>query len=104
MLKSVVLFSNGIDNKFRLFFFHPSQSEDLEIKSDEERTQFLQRVLLDYLAVKSQNDESQAFARHFYICQWYHDALSESNAALKSSKSKPKKKNKKRWKGGTWQF
>lgn len=78
------------------------QYDKLEIKSDEERTTFLQRVLLDYLAVKSHNDDSLAHARHFYICQWYQDALNEANSSsnTKTKHSKtPKKKSKKRWKG-----
>lgn len=75
------------------------QYEQLEIDGDDERTQFLQRVLLDYLAVKSLNDESQAFARHFYICQWFQDALNEANVLPTKNTKKQKKKSKKRWKG-----
>nr|XP_023029223.1 nipped-B-like protein [Leptinotarsa decemlineata] len=45
--------------------------------SDEERTQFLQRVLLDFLAVNAQNDEAYKYARHFYISQWYKEAVAE---------------------------
>ncbi|XP_065206815.1 nipped-B-like protein [Planococcus citri] len=79
----------------------PVDYDKLEIGSDEERIMFLQRVLLDYLAVKSHNEDSLAHARHFYICQWYQDALNEANAPTtnKTKHSKtPKKKNKKRWK------
>ncbi len=86
-----------------LFFFFALQYEHLEIQNDEERTQFLQRVLLDYLAVKSLNDESQLFARHFYICQWYQDSLNELNTTpskVGKNAKKPKKKSKKRWKDG----
>ncbi|KAG5893186.1 hypothetical protein JTB14_016463 [Gonioctena quinquepunctata] len=45
--------------------------------TDEERSKFLQRVLLDFLAVNSQNDEAYKYARHFYITQWYKDAVNE---------------------------
>ncbi|CAG9855417.1 unnamed protein product [Phyllotreta striolata] len=45
------------------------------VNCDHERTLFLQRVLLDFLAVNSQNDEAYKYARHFYIAQWYKDAL-----------------------------
>ena len=82
-------------------FFFFFQYDQLEIEDDEERSQFLQRVLLDYLAVKSHNDESLSFARHFYICQWYQDALNEANASVskgsKASKSKKKHKRKDGW-------
>ena len=74
------------------------QYEQLEIEDDEQRTQFLQRVLLDYLAVKSHNEESLLYARHFYISQWYQDALNENNPIItKSSKAnKPKKKHRRK--------
>lgn len=55
------------------------QTEDLD--PEEERTQFLQRVLLDYLAVNGQSDPAWTYARHFYLAQWYHDCM--------STKSKP---------------
>ncbi|CAH1960755.1 unnamed protein product [Acanthoscelides obtectus] len=45
--------------------------------TEEERTQFLQRVLLDFLSLNSQNDEAFRHARHFYIAQWYKDAVTE---------------------------
>lgn len=45
--------------------------------TDEERIQFLQGVLLDFLAVNAQNDEAFKYARHFYIAQWYKEAVSE---------------------------
>ena len=42
---------------------------------ENERTIFLQRVLLDYLAVNSgEVDQAMMNARHFYIGQWYRDA------------------------------
>ncbi|CAH1153389.1 unnamed protein product [Phaedon cochleariae] len=47
------------------------------INSDEERGQFLQRVLLDFLSVNAQNDEAYKYARHFYITQWYKDCVNE---------------------------
>ncbi|CAG9828593.1 unnamed protein product [Diabrotica balteata] len=47
------------------------------VTNDHERAQFLQRVLLDFLAVNAQNDEAYKYARHFYIAQWYKEAVSE---------------------------
>ncbi|CAL4060266.1 unnamed protein product, partial [Meganyctiphanes norvegica] len=44
---------------------------------EEERTVFLQRVLLDWLAVNSANETPLLHARHFYITQWYRDSYSE---------------------------
>ena len=52
--------------------------EDVE----NERTMFLQRVLLDYLAVNSgEVDQAMMNARHFYIGQWYRDANALGKAA-----------------------
>ena len=59
---------------------------------ENERTMFLQRVLLDYLAVNSGDDQSMMNARHFYIGQWYRDA----NALGKPSRSAKRKKVKKK--------
>ncbi|KAJ8930877.1 hypothetical protein NQ314_016297 [Rhamnusium bicolor] len=56
------------------------------INSDEERTQFLQRVLLDFLAVNAQNDEAYKYARHFYISQWYKDAVTEKTQIASGDK------------------
>lgn len=62
--------------------------------NDEERTQFLQRVLLDYLAVHVQKDEAHRYARHFYIAQWYKEACSEkSNLASDKSRNAKDKEN-----------
>lgn len=58
--------------------------------NDEERTQFLQKVLLDYLAVHVQKDEAHRYARHFYIAQWYKEVCSEK-ATLASDKSRNSK-------------
>lgn len=63
-----------------------------EITNDEERIQFLQRVLLDYLAVHAQNDEAHRYARHFYIAQWYKEAVTEKSNVIgeKAKNSKEK--------------
>ncbi|KAK8753828.1 hypothetical protein OTU49_001786 [Cherax quadricarinatus] len=44
---------------------------------EEERTMFLQRVLLDWLAVNSGSESALLHARHFFIGQWYREAFSE---------------------------
>lgn len=44
---------------------------------EEERTMFLQRVLLDWLAVNSSSETALLHARHFCIGQWYREAYTE---------------------------
>merc|ERR1712051_1170437 len=65
-------------------------------EKENERTIFLQRVLLDYLAVNSgEVDQAIMNARHFYIGQWYRDAnaLGKAPKARKIREQKvPKKK------------
>ncbi|KAF0287117.1 Nipped-B-like protein [Amphibalanus amphitrite] len=45
--------------------------------AEEERTRFLQRVLLDYLAVSAERDPALLHCRHFYLAQWYKEAPQE---------------------------
>lgn len=66
------------------------------IKDEDERTQFLQRVLLDYLAIRGQNEPTLSHARYFYIAQWYNDISNPQNAPQTSSPSKKVKKSKKK--------
>jgi len=64
-----------------------------KLDPEEQRTRFLQRVLLDFLTVSGgEDDPSTLSSRHFYISQWYRDA----NAEIKRQKGldKPKKKEK----------
>ncbi|XP_034230674.1 nipped-B-like protein [Thrips palmi] len=67
------------------------QGKGCELDEEEERNQFLQRVLLDYLAVNGHNDQALIYARHFYLAQWYKDASSDRRKS--PSKSPSKKKN-----------
>lgn len=64
------------------------------VSCDEERIQFLQRVLLDYLAVQGQVEPALTHARHFYLAQWYQDntATNSPQSASKSSKANSKSK------------
>lgn len=57
-------------------------------EDDYDRVQFLQRVLLDFLAVKSQHDEAFKFARHFYIAQWYKECSDEKSGVLSGNAPK----------------
>ncbi|XP_066990577.1 nipped-B-like protein isoform X1 [Macrobrachium rosenbergii] len=72
---------------------------------EEERTRFLQRVLLDWLAVNSGSETALLHARHFYIGQWYREAFTEimrqkqgplppSNTRKSGSHNKRKRKRK----------
>lgn len=63
------------------------------LDEDEERTEFLQRVLLDYLAVNGQKDQAWNCARHFYITQWYRDMIAQVKvpSPIKKTKHKSKK-------------
>ncbi|CAH2073941.1 unnamed protein product, partial [Iphiclides podalirius] len=75
-----------------------SQTATSGLDEDEERTEFLQRVLLDYLAINGQKDQAWNCARHFYITQWYRDMVVQPKA---SPTKRPKHKSKKRYKDET---
>ncbi|KYB29713.1 nipped-B-like protein isoform X2 [Tribolium castaneum] len=67
-----------------------TKKKNMSANTEEERTQFLQRVLLDFLAVNAQNDEAYKYARHFYIAQWYKDAVSEKSQLASGAKDSKK--------------
>ncbi|XP_012219437.1 nipped-B-like protein A [Linepithema humile] len=70
------------------------QIKDKEIvglSEDEERTVFLQKVLLDYLAVNGTKDSALGYARHFYLAQWYRDCALEKSLVGQSGKNSPTK-------------
>ncbi|XP_013182158.1 PREDICTED: nipped-B protein [Papilio xuthus] len=75
-----------------------TQTTTSGLDEDEERTEFLQRVLLDYLAINGQKDQAWNCARHFYITQWYRDMVIQPKA---SPTKRPKNKSKKRYKDET---
>lgn len=64
------------------------------VENDEERTQFLQKVLLDYLAVRGQVDPALTYSRHFYLAQWYQDNIKNVNTSPKQKASKTPEDNK----------
>lgn len=75
------------------------QIKDKEIaglSEDEERMVFLQKVLLDYLAVNGTKDSALGYARHFYLAQWYRDCALEKSRVGQSKNSPSKKIHKKR--------
>ncbi|KAL1456875.1 hypothetical protein WDU94_001565, partial [Cyamophila willieti] len=73
-------------------------AEVKDVEDDDERTVFLQRVLLDYLAVQAQSEASLSYARYFHITQWYQDVINSSSKpqVQKSKPVKVKKKKRKR--------
>lgn len=71
------------------------------IDPEEERTEFLQKILLDFLAVNAQEDNLiWDYARHFYLTQWYKDVIqrkkkiAEGEKGYASRKKSPKKRSK----------
>ncbi|XP_026758153.1 nipped-B protein [Galleria mellonella] len=76
-----------------------TQSVTSGLDEDEERTEFLQRVLLDYLAINGQKDQAWNCARHFYITQWYRDMVVQPKSS--SPTKRPKHKTKRRYKDET---
>ncbi|XP_076681942.1 nipped-B cohesin loading factor isoform X1 [Andrena cerasifolii] len=70
--------------------------EIMGLNEDEERTVFLQKVLLDYLAVNGTKDSALAYARHFYLAQWYRDCAVEKSRVGQTKNSPSKKMHKKR--------
>lgn len=73
------------------------QEEVQEVKDDEERIQFLQRVLLDYLAIRSLSEPALRHARHFYLAQWYQDNTDAGKSSDFSSKRKKEKNSRKKY-------
>lgn len=70
--------------------------EIIGLSEDEERMVFLQKVLLDYLAVNGTKDSALGYARHFYLAQWYRDCALEKSRVGQSKNSPSKKMHKKR--------
>lgn len=70
--------------------------EIIGLSEDEERTVFLQKVLLDYLAVNGTKDSALGYARHFYLAQWYRDCALEKSRVGQTKNSPSKKIHKKR--------
>ncbi|XP_055299107.1 nipped-B protein isoform X6 [Sitodiplosis mosellana] len=71
------------------------------VDPEEERTEFLQRILLDFLAVNAHEDNLvYDYARHFYLTQWYQDAQQRKKRVAQgekgfASRKKQTKKNRK---------
>lgn len=54
---------------------------------EEERTEFLQKILLDFLAVNAQEENLiWDYARHFYLAQWYRDIICQRKRIAEGDK------------------
>lgn len=78
----------------------------IELHPEEQRTEFLQKILLDFLAVNAQEENLiWDYARHFYLAQWYRDIIyqrrrikeGEKGFASKKPKSRLKQRSGKIW-------
>ncbi|XP_041451518.1 nipped-B protein [Drosophila obscura] len=78
-----------------------NSNSKIELHPEEQRTEFLQKILLDFLAVNAQEENLiWDYARHFYLAQWYRDVIyqrrrikdGEKGFALRKSKSRNKRK------------
>merc|ERR1712218_282692 len=70
--------------------------DEMEMDKERQRSIFLQRVLLDYLAVSAEEDDISILnSRHFYIAQWYRDANADLNRKDNPRKTPKKKKKRK---------
>ncbi|CAG0918991.1 unnamed protein product [Notodromas monacha] len=54
---------------------------------EEERTQYLQRLLLEYLSIHAEAEPALRYTRDFYVAQWYVDAAKDIRNQQQSSKS-----------------
>lgn len=77
-------------------FDFAKEKEIAGISEDEERTIFLQKVLLDYLAVNGTSDDALGYARHFYLAQWYRDITVEKSRVGQIKNTPTKKMHKKK--------
>ncbi|XP_017489313.1 PREDICTED: nipped-B protein-like isoform X2 [Rhagoletis zephyria] len=77
----------------------PSSNNKVELKEDE-RVEFLQKILLDFLAANAHVDNPiWDYARHFYLTQWYRDIIYQRrniNEGAKRDTSRKKSSRKRR--------
>ncbi|XP_034471957.1 nipped-B protein [Drosophila innubila] len=71
----------------------------IELHPEEQRTEFLQKILLDFLAVNAQEENLiWDYARHFYLAQWYRDVIYQRRRIKEGEKGFASKKPKSRLK------
>ncbi|KAM7351654.1 nipped-B cohesin loading factor isoform 2-T2 [Cochliomyia hominivorax] len=71
----------------------PMINNKVKLDSEEERTEFLQKILLDFLAVNAQEENLiWDYARHFYLTQWYRDIIYQRRRVADGDKRYASKK------------
>ncbi|XP_030245911.1 nipped-B protein isoform X2 [Drosophila navojoa] len=77
----------------------PIANTKIELHPEEQRTEFLQKILLDFLAVNAQEENLiWDYARHFYLAQWYRDIIYQRRRIKEGDKGFASKKPKSRLK------
>ncbi|XP_023167929.1 nipped-B protein isoform X2 [Drosophila hydei] len=75
----------------------PIANLKIELHPEEQRTEFLQKILLDFLAVNAQEENLiWDYARHFYLAQWYRDVIYQRRRIKEGDKGFASKKPKSR--------
>uniref|UniRef100_A0A182K7J1 Nipped-B protein n=1 Tax=Anopheles christyi TaxID=43041 RepID=A0A182K7J1_9DIPT len=65
----------------------PLHNSKFQLDEEEERTEFLQKILLDFLAVNAhEGNVVWNHARHFYITQWYRDMMQRTKKVAEGEK------------------
>ncbi|XP_053666825.1 nipped-B protein [Anopheles marshallii] len=65
----------------------PLNNSKFQLDEEEERTEFLQKILLDFLAVNAhEGNVVWNHARHFYITQWYRDLMQRKKKIAEGEK------------------
>ncbi|KRF81724.1 nipped-B protein isoform X1 [Drosophila virilis] len=71
----------------------PITNTKIELHPEEQRTEFLQKILLDFLAVNAQEENLiWDYARHFYLAQWYRDVIYQRRRIKEGEKGFASKK------------
>ncbi|KRG03872.1 uncharacterized protein Dmoj_GI18280, isoform B [Drosophila mojavensis] len=83
----------------------PIANSKIELHPEEQRTEFLQKILLDFLAVNAQEENLiWDYARHFYLAQWYRDIIYQRRRIKEGDKGFASKKPKSRLKQRTGEY
>uniref|UniRef100_A0A182SQZ6 Nipped-B protein n=1 Tax=Anopheles maculatus TaxID=74869 RepID=A0A182SQZ6_9DIPT len=65
----------------------PMRNSKFQLDEEEERTEFLQKILLDFLAVNAhEGNVVWNHARHFYLTQWYRDLMQRKKKIAEGEK------------------
>ncbi|XP_052842596.1 nipped-B protein isoform X3 [Drosophila gunungcola] len=79
-----------------------ANNAQFELQPEEQRIEFLQKILLDFLAVNAQEENLiWDYARHFYLVQWYRDVIYQRRRIRDDGKGLPLRKSKCRTKHKT---